>query len=453
MRQIPVVSSDEGINAVIRTESARFGSDFSPVFFREVEPVLEFIKYELPDLKILNFSDKAVDCLRILKEIQDDPWLHYGSIIAVHDDGADKAVLENIRDANIVSVLSRGDFIRNLGRLLRVIRQNKQILFQRGFQQHLLKSISGELIMDNDPLDITTYANLITNYLYNANLIGKDEKENLHVTLLELLINAVEHGNCRIGFEEKSAWLESGGDIMELIRKKNLDPAIKARKVKVEYTIEPDRSAFVIEDEGAGFDWRARFEKKANEPGLHGMGIGMARHFVQDLAYSDRGNRVSFSIEHRKAETNTMPRIFASAEAIQAQNGQYICQEGEESDYLFYIVSGTFNVYSRGKLVSALTPDDIFLGEMSFLLSNRRSATVVAKGPASLVKISKQDFVNMIKNNPHYGIFLARLLAQRLARLNVRTVRLNAEYQKLKNEKAGPVVDPAQPKHGDTGPT
>lgn len=434
MRQIPVVSSDEGINAVVRSECARFGSDFSPVFFREVEPVLDFIKYELPDLKILNFSDRAVDCTLVLGEIQADPWLHYGSIIAVHDERADKALIERIRDANVAAVLSRRDFLKNLGRLLRVIRLNKQIIFQRGFQQHLLGSISGEFVMDNEPLDITTYANLITNYLYNANLIGKEERERLHVTLLELLINAIEHGNCRISFEEKSAWLESGKDIMDLIRAKNLDAVVRARKVRVEYRVAPEGSTFSIEDEGEGFNWRARLARKAEEPGLHGMGISMARHYVSELRYNEKGNKVSFVIRHQRAETNTMPAIFSKSMEIHVEAGGYVCQEGEESDFLFYIVSGTFNVYSRGKLVSNLTPDDIFLGEMSFLLSNRRSATVVAKSAATLVKISKQDFVNMVRDNPHYGIFLARLLAQRLARLNARTVRINAEYLKVKKE-------------------
>lgn len=432
MRQIPVVSSDENINAVVRTECARFGSDFSPIFFRETGAVLEFIKYELPELKILNFSDRAIDCGEILREIQDDPWLHYGAVIAVHDDNATKETVDSLRDSNVIAILPRREFIRNLGRLLRVVRQNKQILFQRGIQQHLLKSISGALIMDNDPLDITTYTNLITNYLFNANLIGKDEKESLHLTFLELLINAIEHGNCRITFEEKSAWLESGGDIMELIRKKNLDQEVKERKVRVEYTVGPEQSTFSIEDEGAGFDWRSRLAKKPDEPGLHGMGISMARHYASELSYNEKGNKVSFTVRHRKAETNTMPRIFSKSMEIHVDKGQYVCQEGEESDFLYYIVSGTFLVYSRGKLVSALTPDDIFLGEMSFLLSNRRSATVVAKEAATVVKISKQDFVNMIKENPHYGIFLARLLAQRLTRLNTRTVKLNAEYLKLK---------------------
>ena len=127
-----------------------------------------------------------------------------------------------------------------------------------------------------------------------------------------------------------------------------------------------------------------------------------------------------------------IPKIFESSEEVAFKDGAYICSEGEESDFLYYIVSGTLYVYSRGKFVSSLTPDDLFMGEMSFLLSNRRSATVIAKGPCSLIKISKQDFVNLIKQSPHYGIFLARLLAQRLARLNSRTARLNTEYLKLK---------------------
>jgi len=61
---------------------------------------------------------------------------------------------------------------------------------------------------------------------------------------------------------------------------------------------------------------------------------------------------------------------------------------------------------------------------------------VVSKGRSVLIRISKQDFVNLIKDSPHYGIFLARLLAQRLAKLNLRMSRLNTEYLKVKKELA-----------------
>jgi anti-sigma regulatory factor (Ser/Thr protein kinase) len=432
MRKIPVVSSDAKLNEIIRLECSRSEGELAPVFFSDQGEVIEFLKYELPEIKIFYFSDPNVDCLGILKEIQEDPWLHYGGIVGIHDNVDDKKLLEAMRDANIIAVLRKKEFMSSLPRLLRIVRQNKQILFQRGIQQHLLKTISGAFVIDNDPLDITTYANLVTNYLYNSNLIGREEKEKLHVALLELLINAIEHGNCKIDYDEKTVWLERNGDIMELIREKNKDASVKARKVYFTYTITPERSCFSIRDEGDGFDWKTRMAEASETPGLHGMGMKMASLYVKQLAYNAKGNEVAFEIDHRKAESNAIPKIFQRSEEIAFKDGEYICSEGEESDFLYYIVSGTLYVYSKRKFVSSLTPDDLFMGEMSFLLSNRRSATVVAKGPCTLIKISKQDFVNLIKASPHYGIFLARLLAQRLARLNARTARLNTEYLKLK---------------------
>ncbi len=437
MHKIPVVSTDETLNEVIRLECAGSGGELTPIFFSNTDDVIEFLKYELPEMKIFYFSDRQVDCMAIFKEIQEDPWLHYGGIIGIHDIVDDKVLLETMRDANIIAVLRKKEFMSSFPRLLRIIRQNKPILLQRGIQQHLLKTISGAFVIDNDPLDITTYTNLVTNYLFNANLLGRDEKEKLHVALLELLINAIEHGNCKIGFDEKTAFLENDGDIMDLIREKNKDPLIKARKVFFSYTITPDKSRFLIRDEGSGFDWQSRMASTSEIPGLHGMGMKMADLYVHDLTYNQKGNEVSFEIDHQKAESNIIPKIFERSGEIVFKDGEYICSEGEESDYLYYIVSGTLCVYSKGKFVSSLTPDDLFMGEMSFLLSNKRSATVVAKGTCSLIKISKQDFVNMIKQSPHYGIFLARLLAQRLARLNTRMARLNTEYRKMKTIPGG----------------
>jgi anti-sigma regulatory factor (Ser/Thr protein kinase) len=432
MRKIPVISSDDKLNETIALECAKFKGEFSPVFFADKNDVVEFLKYELPEIKIFAFSRNLEACTDILREVRDDPWLHYGGIIAIHDSQDDREFLEGLRDANIIAVLRRDEFAQAFPRLLKILKQNKQILFQRGIQLHLLKNISGSLVMDNDPLDITAYTNLITNYLYNANLIGRDEKEKLHVALLELLINAIEHGNCRISFNEKTRWLEKAGDIMDLIREKNKNPLVMAKKVHLSYTITPERSQFKIQDEGEGFDWRSLLAAKNSEPGLHGMGMRMANLYVRGLSYNDKGNEVSFEILHRRGESNTIPRIFSQSEELRFADGEVICREGEETDVLYYIVSGCLYVYAKGKLVSSLTPDDMFMGEMSFLLSNRRTATVVAKGATVLIKISKQDFVNLIKDNPHYGIFLARLLAQRLARLNARTARLNTEYLSLK---------------------
>jgi anti-sigma regulatory factor (Ser/Thr protein kinase) len=440
MIRVPVISSDPAFAELVRNAcesllaSSNVTNELQPVFLSGKNTVVEYLKYELPEMKIIDFpsgTELSCEAFEILDAIRDDPWLHYGGVVAVHSGDVEQALIDRLRDANVIAVLRRREFEGNVDRLLRILVRNKQFLFQRGMQQHLMRRISGTFVMDNDPLDITVYSNLVTNYLYNANLVNREDKERLHVALLELLINAIEHGNCKISYEEKSAWLEKSQDAMDLIREKNKDPEVAARKVSFSFTIAPDASKFSIKDEGDGFDWRSRMAAKA-QVGLHGMGMKMAGIYVRDLTYNDAGNQVSFCFNHQKDSANVVPLIFTDQEELVFKDREVVVREGETSDYLYYINSGRFLVFSGNKYVSFLTPDDMFIGEMSFLLSNQRSATVVAKGEGRLVKISKQAFVDLIKKNPHYGIFLARLLAQRLTRLNSRAARLNAECLRLK---------------------
>jgi anti-sigma regulatory factor (Ser/Thr protein kinase) len=238
--------------------------------------------------------------------------------------------------------------------------------------------------------------------------------------MMELLINAIEHGNCKISFEEKSEWLNSGKDILDLIRDKNKDPEICEKKVYLNYKITPKRSTFAIRDEGDGFDWKKQ-TATTGEDGLeemHGRGIAMASHYVSKLSYNQKGNEVSFEVSHVSHDGKVVPKVFTDQEEVEFQDKEIVFTQGEKSSYLYYIVSGQFEIIANRKRVSVLTPEDIFLGEMSFLLDNRRSATVKSIGRGILIKISKEAFINSIKERPHYGIFLARLLAQRLVKLH-----------------------------------
>jgi CRP-like cAMP-binding protein len=58
------------------------------------------------------------------------------------------------------------------------------------------------------------------------------------------------------------------------------------------------------------------------------------------------------------------------------------------------------------------------MGEMSFLLNQKRSATIRAETPGKLILLTRKIFVNVIRDYPHYGIFLSKLLAKRLVRSN-----------------------------------
>ncbi len=413
MRNIAVLSDDADLNARIAAACAGSGDDFQPVFFSDERSFVEYLNYELPEIDIIDFSGARTGAGHAFAEIKDDPWLHFGGSIIIYERQKEEELLNRLRGVNIIAHIQKGKVETYLPRALNVLSQHRSILFQRDLHVLLQSNIAGMFVLDNDPFDVTTYSNLIANFLYNSNLINVDQKYNCSAALMELLYNAIEHGNCRIGYEEKKAWLESGADIMDLIRGKAQSPEVAARKIYLNYRITPERSYFTVRDEGEGFDWRARMNEEITAESLHGRGIMIAKNYLQSVTYNERGNEVSFQIEHLH-ESNVIPRVFADQEEVMVHDGDVIFRQGETSSHLYYIISGHYDIIANDRKVSTLTPADIFLGEMSFLLNNRRSATVIAVGRGQLMKISKQAFINAIREHPHYGIFLARLLAQRL---------------------------------------
>lgn len=421
------MSSDPDINDRVARICSRFHDVFSPVFFENTEDFLESLRYDLPEVTLVNFSDANVNAEAILNTIRSDPWLHYGGLIGVCHRHQAKETEKLISGSNVISLIRRGEFVSSFSRVLRILIQNRQILFQRDLQNYLIGNISGSFVMDNDPFNARTYANIITNYLYNSNYIDDEGRDSLHVSLFELLMNAIEHGNCGISYAEKNAWLSAGGDILALIRKKRGDSQIRARRVHFSYRITQERSFYTIRDEGKGFDWRTRLTDDSTHLEAHGHGMRMTNAYVENLAYNDAGNEVSFEFPHKGNEANVIPGLFAESQERTFEPGEYVFRTGEQSDYLYYIASGKFDIYSGEHWITSLTPDDIFLGEMSFLLNNRRSADVVSATHSKLIVIDKNRFVSIIKEKPHYGIFLARLVAQRLSNLNTTVARLQSE--------------------------
>ena len=390
-----------------------YGNYFNFDFCSTTEEVLHTISYSLPEIKIIDFSAPHVEWEKILTAIGDDPWLHNGGIIAIAQDATQVMMIENLKNVNILIVQTAENFVRNFASLLRVLQHNPQLLYSRFIKDELGEKNAWSFVTHNNAFDIQVYSNFLLNYLYSSNYIAEDTRFKLQTVLMELLFNALEHGNCGITYEEKTAWLEGGKDILDLIAEKNKNPEIQKKKIYVTYNIGSKRSKFTIRDEGEGFDWRSRLEGQV-KAGLHGMGIKISENFVENLYYNEKGNEVSFFVPIIHNEVNTVPSILTPYKAVEYNDKDIICKQNEPGNDLFFIVSGRYAVYVNRKLISVLTPKDMFIGEMSFLLNDRRSAAIISVGKGKLIKVPKDAFIGLIRKNPHYGLFLSKLLAQRL---------------------------------------
>ena len=128
-----------------------------------------------------------------------------------------------------------------------------------------------------------------------ARYIDSREVNAVRISLRELIINAIEHGNLNISFEEKTNQMMRG-DYFNFLSSRQNDPLYADKKVIIEYAIDPEYVTYCITDQGEGFDHKSLcsidVDNINQEMVTHGRGILMARGTFDELEYNEKGNQV-----------------------------------------------------------------------------------------------------------------------------------------------------------------
>jgi hypothetical protein len=99
--------------------------------------------------------------------------------------------------------------------------------------------------------------------------------------------------------------------------------------------------------------------------------------------------------------------------------GAIILKKGAPAQNLFIILSGTADVLDdEGVRLSTLKKGDVF-GEMSLISGQPVAATIRVVAPATVIFLTGPDFRQVLDKFPSVQMYLARILAQRLAKSNV----------------------------------
>jgi aquaporin Z len=96
-----------------------------------------------------------------------------------------------------------------------------------------------------------------------------------------------------------------------------------------------------------------------------------------------------------------------------AHTGEVIMAEGETGLEAYLVERGELRVTREGALLAELGPGD-WVGEMSLLLDEPRSATVTASGDVQLRRVTKESFARVLAEDPRRTQELLRQLARRV---------------------------------------
>ncbi len=182
--------------------------------------------------------------------------------------------LEHIGDGDAIEILGKGTPVMDT-HLTRFLVYERLCLFSENY------------LGDAEEISFRL-TNQLTKYLDN------NEITLIRIGLREMIINAIEHGNLEITYEEKTRALEEN-NYFELLSKRRTDARYIKRKVRIDSIISADRAVFRITDDGNGFDTSTYLNMKELEaPHIdsHGRGILMARQVFDEIRYNSKGNQV-----------------------------------------------------------------------------------------------------------------------------------------------------------------
>lgn len=302
-RNILVLDDDE-INLTILNKGVRDEGHNEMAFLNSTE-AWEFMKNnpEKVDIAILDKMMPEIDGIELLKRMKEHPDLcHIPVIIQTGDVG-----VEQMRDG-----LHNGAFY----------------YLTKPYHPDILRAIMEsavrecktmeEIAAQGEEGNSRAFFNLLQQAQFKIRTHSEAESlaaalsehsaypEYAVVGLLELLYNAIEHGNLAIGYEQKRSWVMAG-EWDEKLAERIASDEYKEKYVQIDIKRNPEHYYVMIKDQGHGFDWHTFLDKdgtdlKLNEP--NGRGIAKADIMVDGLRYVGNGSEVDCNIRLNMPESS-----------------------------------------------------------------------------------------------------------------------------------------------------
>jgi anti-sigma regulatory factor (Ser/Thr protein kinase) len=119
----------------------------------------------------------------------------------------------------------------------------------------------------------------------------------------EMIVNAIEHGNLGITYEEKTQ-CQKNQSYLDLLRERQRNEENRNKKVHITYRLDENGAVYTVRDEGTGFNYDSYFGidvRTLNERMIqHGRGILITRSVFDEVRYNDTGNEVRLAVYFRK---------------------------------------------------------------------------------------------------------------------------------------------------------
>ena len=263
---------------------------WSAIFAEDGRDALALIKLQVPDVVLTDLQMPEMNGLELVEAIRRD--YSYLPVILMTAHGSEEIAVMALK-AGAASYVPKRDLARDLIPttqkvldMARTTRNQQQVL-------DCLIETEFRFLLSNDPHRVQPLINHLQDHLTLMNLVDKAGLIRVGTALHECLINAMEHGNLELTSDLRES--EHSKAYRSLVdERRQLQPYCD-RHVLVTARFSRQEAAFVIRDEGRGFDPAKLPDPRdpANLQKCSGRGLFLIRTFMDEVRINDTGNEIT----------------------------------------------------------------------------------------------------------------------------------------------------------------
>lgn len=253
------------------------------------------------DVILLDRIMPEMDGIEVTRKIMNDHKLRHIPIIMQTSADKPEEISEGIKAGvfyYLTKPIERKTLLSVVSAAIKEIKQRK--ILRAEMQRHKM-SFGLIEVMKSSCRDLYEAENLSS---FLANCFPDPERALTGIS--ELLINAVEHGNLDISYEEKTKLVEENRWKDEVSRRLK-DPVNNNKNVTVIFEKKGEAYYLQVTDQGKGFNWQEYLELDPSRASdNHGRGVAMANMIAFDrLVYNEKGNQVTGIMKIKSSDQET----------------------------------------------------------------------------------------------------------------------------------------------------
>lgn len=137
---------------------------------------------------------------------------------------------------------------------------------------------------------------------------------------------------------------------------------------------------------------------------------------MEQLSTLDRALRLQKVELFQNLETETLALIASIAEQTAIAQEEHLCEEGRPQSALFLVLDGKFDMKRGGRRIFSIGPGET-IGNWALFDDKPSLVSALAVEPSTILRIEREDFYDLLADNPEITRTMFEALFQRVRTL------------------------------------